>query len=199
MRILHGTTSRDETGSTVGVPLAVDLDGTFLRGDSLRRMAIALALRKPHRLPAALRQLRRGRNHLKLYLWHTVPLDTERARVNTALLAWLRAEAKTGRKIHLATGAPQALAEAVAAAYPFFGTSFGTSEHTNLTGMRKAAVLVENFGEAGFDYVGNARADLAVWRHARAAVVCNASPRLLRQVGREVTAVGPIFPRRVWG
>jgi 4-hydroxybenzoate polyprenyltransferase len=36
----------------------------------------------------------------------------------------------------------------------------------NLTGERKAAVLVERFGHNGYDYVGNAETDRAIWRHA---------------------------------
>ena len=41
---------------------------------------------------------------------------------------------------------------------------------TNLVGAAKATLLVERFGEGGFDYIGNERRDLAVWKHARKAV-----------------------------
>ncbi len=41
----------------------------------------------------------------------------------------------------------------------------------NLKGAAKAAALVERFGEGGFDYVGDTRADLPVWAKAQDAWV----------------------------
>ena len=54
----------------------------------------------------------------------------------------------------------------------------GHLARATLTGSRKAEALVERFGEGGFDYDGNARPDVAVWAHARAAIVCNAPARV---------------------
>jgi 4-hydroxybenzoate polyprenyltransferase len=45
----------------------------------------------------------------------------------------------------------------------------------NLKGARKAAALVERFGERGFAYAGNDRSDLDVWCHANSAIVINAT------------------------
>jgi hypothetical protein len=47
-----------------------------------------------------------------------------------------------------------------------------------VSGARKAQVLTDRFGEKGFDYCGNHRVDLAVWKHARGAIVVNASTAL---------------------
>ena len=41
---------------------------------------------------------------------------------------------------------------------------------TNLAGEAKAAALAARFGERGFDYIGNERRDLAVWKRARRAI-----------------------------
>ena len=53
---------------------------------------------------------------------------------------------------------------------------------TNLAGAAKARALVERFGEGGFDYVGNERRDLAVWRRARRIVGVGLPARLAREV-----------------
>jgi 4-hydroxybenzoate polyprenyltransferase len=71
----------------------------------------------------------------------------------------------------------------------------------NVSGDAKRAALVERFGEKGFDYVGNERADECVWRSARKAVVVGTNRQAAR-AGR-VANLGRIFaaPRsgpKVW-
>ncbi|MEO5559083.1 MAG: UbiA family prenyltransferase, partial [Dokdonella sp.] len=62
----------------------------------------------------------------------------------------------------------------------------------------KGDALCECYGERGFDYAGNARTDLHVWRHARRAIVANASSGLLRRV-RAQCDVERVFERRAGG
>ena len=47
----------------------------------------------------------------------------------------------------------------------------------NLKGAQKAQALVDRFGLRGFDYAGNAKDDLPVWRQARNAL--SSMPRLM--------------------
>ena len=109
------------------VPLVVDLDGTFFRGDTLQHMAIRLALRRPQRIPGAILSLRRGRASLKSHLWMHSGLRVGDLRVSARLGEWLDGQAAAGRPIHLATGAPQPLADAVAREWPLFTDAMGTS------------------------------------------------------------------------
>lgn len=48
----------------------------------------------------------------------------------------------------------------------------------------KAERLVQVYGEGGFDYAGDSRNDLAVWCHARRAIVVNPAPGLLSDLTR---------------
>ncbi len=50
----------------------------------------------------------------------------------------------------------------------------------NLAGEAKRAVLVREFGENGFDYIGDSQADLAVWASARRSWSVNARARVRR-------------------
>jgi hypothetical protein len=47
----------------------------------------------------------------------------------------------------------------------------------NLPGSAKADLLVTRFGQHGFDYLGNGRADLAIWSVAQARVAVSANAR----------------------
>jgi phosphoserine phosphatase len=166
------------------VPLVVDLDGTLTPGDTLARMALRLALRRPWALPGMLASLRQGRDALKLYLWERAPIDAARLPLSPTLAAWLRAEAETGRPVLVASGSPQPLVDALVLAHPFLSEGLGTRLGHNLTGARKALALVQRFGDGGFDYVGNSRADLPVWSQARRAILCNAPRRVAREARR---------------
>jgi 4-hydroxybenzoate polyprenyltransferase len=94
------------------------------------------------------------------------------------LLAWLREERASGRRLVLCTASDQKLADGVAAHLGLFDTVMGSDGHTNLAGAAKAAALVARFGERGFDYAGNSSDDLPVWQAAREAIVVAAPKRV---------------------
>lgn len=162
--------------------MAVDLDGSFLLVDSLARLRLRLLTRKPHRFLALRRRRRQGKDAAKIFLWEHGGLQVADLPVNQPLLDWLTSQRAAGRQVVLATGSADGLAQAVAAAYPVFTDAMGTRPGLNLTGPRKAAALVERFGERGFDYAGDDEADLAVWAHARKAVLCGVTDEVRRAV-----------------
>ena len=54
---------------------------------------------------------------------------------------------------------------------------------------------MSEFGERGFDYVGNGSRDIAVWSSARKAVVVNPNRQLLQAVAK-VAEVQSVFEDR---
>ncbi len=164
-------------------PLVVDVDGTLVRGDLLVEGAVRLlAVRPLDALALPFRSLG-GRAALKRRVAGAVPLPPETLALNPAVVDEIAAARSAGREVWLASAADELavapLAEAVGA------TGFFASDgRTNLAGDAKAAVLVERFGEGGFDYIGNERRDLSVWKHARRAIGVGLSSRLARAVRR---------------
>ena len=175
------------------VPVVADMDGTFFVTDSTRAMTARLA-RRPFRRLGLARRIRRGdKAATKIYLHRhsRVPLDAFEPRPQ--LHEWLAEEARRGRPVYLATGAPQALADEVAAEYPWLTGAFGTRPEVNLTGPRKAGFLQDRFGPRGFDYAGDSWADLEVWRVARRAILCGV-PRELAEAVAAVCEIDRAFP-----
>ena len=177
-------------------PLCVDLDGTLCRSDTLVESLLVALKKKPWLLfwlplwllrgPAAFKQqVARAAFSAGFGVAH-LPWRRE-------LLDWLRTEAARGRPLVLATGADAAIADAVVEYCGLFGRVFASDGHHNLTGIRKAAALVAAYGEKGFDYAGNERLDVKVWQHAGAAVVADATPRLLHAAAA-VAPVAQQFP-----
>jgi len=153
------------------VPLCVDLDGTLVATDLLVECAVALFVRRPWLLVLVPWWLAGGRARLKREIARRSPADLDRLPYREEILDWMRAQARAGRALVLATGADALAATRVAAHAGCFGDVLASDGTHNLTGHRKASRLCERYGAQGFDYAGNHRVDLAVWRHARHALV----------------------------
>jgi 4-hydroxybenzoate polyprenyltransferase len=159
---------------SAGLPICVDLDGTLTRCDTLIDTLVS-GMRNWRVWRAQARVLTRGRAAMKQELAGIEPVDASSLPYNEGLLDYLRAEKARGRMLILATAADRATAAAVNAHLRLFDEIFASDGTKNLKGARKAAALVERFGEGGFVYAGNDRSDLEVWRHANSAIVVNAS------------------------
>jgi 4-hydroxybenzoate polyprenyltransferase len=161
---------------TSSPPLIVDLDGSLLRTDSLHEY-LALALTRPTLLLNALGQYARGgRAGLKRGLASGASLDASVLPVNEEVVAILRSASASGRAVYLATGADLRIADEMAARFPEITGAFASDGVTNLTGTRKAERLVREFGAGKFDYVGDSKKDLPVWRQARSAYLVTVRP-----------------------
>lgn len=173
-------------------PLVVDLDGTLIKTDLLVESVCSLLRQGPLSLFALPVWLLKGRAHLKREIAQRVQLDPALLPYRTELVDYLRAEHEKGRAIVLATASDERFAGQVADHLRVFDTVLASDGITNLAAERKRERLVAQFGEKGFDYVGNESRDLAVWSSARKAIVVNPKPRLKRAVVK-VTLVESVF------
>ena len=162
-------------------PLVVDVDGTLVSGDLLIEGAARLIAASPLSLLALPLWLAGGRAALKRKIARAVALPPSTLVLNPAVLDEIAAARSAGREVLLVSASDEQavapLAEAVGAA-----GCLASDGRTNLVGRTKAAALVERFGEKGFDYIGNERRDLAVWKHARRAIGVNLPTRLVQAV-----------------
>lgn len=173
------------------VPLCVDLDGTLIRSDLLVESALTLLSHNPLLLFPMFGWLLRGKAHLKREIARRVELDAVHLPYNTDVLAWVR-EQQALRQVVLCTASDEALAKLVADHVGGFDAVLASDGQRNLSGSQKAQALVALYGEGGFDYVGNAKVDLKVWKHARAAITVEAGSSLTQAASR-VTKVDRQF------
>jgi 4-hydroxybenzoate polyprenyltransferase/phosphoserine phosphatase len=158
-------------------PLCVDLDGTLIRSDLLLE-SLFIAIRSDASLILRLPFIAaRGRAALKAALAECADIDPALLPYNEAVLAFVREQRAGGRRIVLASASHRRLVEPVARHLGLFDAVEATEGASNLKGQKKADRLIERFGERGFDYIGDAAADGAVWKHARQALVVGAKPR----------------------
>jgi 4-hydroxybenzoate polyprenyltransferase len=167
-------------------PLCVNLDGTLIRTSLLTEGLLSLAsqrngLSKLWRISTSHAGLEHVGAHANVNM-ATIPYNEE-------FLAVLREQKANGRRIVLATAADVRMAQAIADHLGLFDEVIASDGTSDLKGRAKARELVRRFSYKGFDYAGNSRADLAVWRQADQIILVNASPRLVSKA----RAIGPVI------
>jgi 4-hydroxybenzoate polyprenyltransferase/phosphoserine phosphatase len=174
-------------------PLCVDLDGTLIRSDLLQESLLLLVKRNPLYLLSLPAWFLRGAAVLKAEVALRVTVQAEVLPYNHEVIRWLETERDAGRPLCLCSASNQCLADQVARHLGLFDQVLASNRRTNLSGMAKAASLVQHFGERGFDYCGSKRRDLDVWRRAQGAILVGAGPALQRDTARS-TRVLRTFP-----
>ncbi|MEM7318462.1 MAG: UbiA family prenyltransferase [Pseudomonadota bacterium] len=180
------------------VALVVDLDGTLCRSDTMLDAAADLLSRQPLTALRLAVTLRKGKQGFKRYLAQHAVFDPALLPYNQDVLDQIDQARSEGREVALVSASHQAQVDAVAAHLDLFDVAVGTGggdapTGRNLKGEDKARFLVERYGCAGFDYVGDSPADIPVWKQARQAFAVNPDSGLLgraRRNGVDLTSTG---------
>jgi 4-hydroxybenzoate polyprenyltransferase/phosphoserine phosphatase len=175
------------------IPLIVDLDGTLSRTDTLVESLLRLLSVRPLRVLLMLPGFFRSRAKFKQDVAARASLDPATLVYNEEVLRLAAVAREDERPVFLVTGADASVAHAVAGHLRIFDGVFASDGHTNLTREHKASLLVDRFGLQGYAYIGDAAADVPVWRDAGAAIVVAPRASLLRAargVCADVTVLG---------
>jgi len=191
----HSRNDASLVSRTVSKPLCVDLDGTLIQTDSLIESVLSIVSDSAGlmKLPQLMTT---SRAVFKQRVGALAKLAPEILPFNAELIEYLREQKLKGRRIVLATAADERTARAIVEPLDLFDDIVASNGARNLKGEEKAKELVRLYGRKGFDYAGDSRADLAVWRDADGIVIVNASAavkREARRLGRVVAEfdVGP--------
>ena len=169
---------QQSTSSSSSRPLCVDLDGTLVKGDTLFDSLLVLARTQPLALLRVPAWMVKGKATVKAEVGKRVSLDVRHLPYNRTLIEYLETEKGEGRRIYLTTGADQSLAQRIADHLGLFDGVLASDGQTNLTAGNKLEGLRQAFGDEGYDYIGNARTDIALLVHASSAMIANPVPGL---------------------
>lgn len=147
-----------------------DLDHTLIKTDLLFEALLKLIKKYPLTLFLLPFWLLGGKVLLKKNIFNKVEIDPETLPYNQKLFDFLKNEKENGAKLILATASPQRFADKIAAHLKIFDEVFGTTDKLNLKGSNKAKLLVEKYGEKGFIYAGDSKADYKIWDLASGAI-----------------------------
>lgn len=169
--------------------LVVDLDGTLLRSDMLFESfwsAFGRDWRSPFLSVAALRG---GRASLKRHLADASAVEASTLPYDQQVIAYVEAWRRSGGRTALVTASDSNLSVAIADHLGIFDEVHGSDGKLNLKGENKGKFLEERFGSKGFAYIGDAKADLPVWKRAAKAITVNAPAALRREAEQNSDSV----------
>jgi 4-hydroxybenzoate polyprenyltransferase len=181
-------------------PIAVDLDGTLLLGDSLHEGLLSLLMRRPWLVFPLVLTLLAGKAAFKSYVAERTTLCRE-APLHAELLGYLTEQKRLGRRIGLFSAADQRIVDAVAARVGLFTIAKGSNGGRNLSGADKLVAIREAYGDR-FVYAGDAHVDLPIWRESEAVILVGRTTALRARLGPATTIErafeGPRASPAVW-
>ena len=166
-------------------PLCVDLDGTLIASDSLYEGLFQLVKKKPFYFFLLPFWLLKGRAFLKSRIAENIEFKVDFLPYNNEIIEYLQSEKKTGRKIILATAASEILANKIAEKIGLFDEVIASNGTNNLFGKMKLDVLVERFGNKGYDYIGNSLSDMHIWKGADKVLVVSTKKNFIQEVEKK--------------
>jgi 4-hydroxybenzoate polyprenyltransferase len=174
------------------VPLAIDLDGTLIQTDSLIESLLILFKQNPLLIFALPVWLAQGKACLKRQAARRAALDVSSLPYHIGLLTYLRDQHHENRPLVLATGADEHIARQIAGYLQIFDRVMASDGRNNLSGAAKRDRLKAEFGNGGFDYVGNSHTDRWVWQAARRVMVTG-TPLRIEKLRTRLTNVERLF------
>lgn len=163
----------------------VDLDGTLIRTDLLHEAALELFTQSPWLLLRVLLKLSHGRAALKKAMSEAITPEVTLLPFRKEVLEFIASQQSLDREIILATATDYAWAYSIADELRVFDSILSSDGARNLKGTTKLDAIQEYCranGHVRFDYVGDAHADLPIWREAHGIYLVAPSRRLLKKV-----------------
>jgi 4-hydroxybenzoate polyprenyltransferase len=133
-----------------------------------------------------------GKARFKHEIAQRADVDVKHLPYDTGFLEYLHEQHRQGRRLVLATASHEKYAQQVANHLGIFAEVMASNAGINLKGAVKGRQLIERFGIGGFDYAGNARADLAILPHARRTILVNPE-RGVESAARGVARIERVF------
>jgi len=177
------------------IPLVVDLDGTLVKTDLFFEAAFVFIRKHPLNIFRLCLWMLKGKAYCKAMVAAVVDLNVQQLPFQNEFLEFLEGEKAKGRRLVLATAADEKYALQIAEHITVFDDVLASSENYNMAGTNKAKKLIELFGEKGFDYAGNAKVDVKVWKHVQNAIVVNPFRGVLKRA-KSFATITQVFDDR---
>lgn len=145
--------------------IVVDLDGTLIKSDSLLESYLLYIKKFPIKFFLPIFWLFKGKLNLKNKIANWVVPNAKFFPYNYELINWLKKQKEEGAVLILATASHQKIAKSVFDHIDIFD-DFIASKNINLSSSEKRCKLVERYGDFKFEYVGNSKDDISVWKSA---------------------------------
>ena len=159
--------------------LFVDLDGTLIKEDLSNLAFINLLKQSPLKLTFYLFVfLIRGKPYLKEKISKNYNIPFSKLTFNKSALNYIREVKNRHRVVYLISGSHQILVDQIDQHLKIFFECFGTRNDFNMVGNNKVKFINNKLNILEFDYLGNSKKDLPIWKHCKRIIYTNVSTNL---------------------
>jgi phosphoserine phosphatase len=156
--------------------LFVDLDGTLIKEDLSNLAFMDYLKKKPlNTLFHLIIFLFKGKPYLKEKISRDFRVPFESLTFNKAALNYVKDIKNRHRVVYLISGSHQILVDQIDNRLKIFFESFGTQGDFNMVGQKKVNFINEKLNIQDFDYFGNSRKDLPIWKYCKRIIYTNVS------------------------
>jgi len=160
-----------EAKSNLLSPLYVDLDGTFIKSDTLFESLLVVSKRNPFIIFMCFIWIFKGKSFMKAKLAQLADIAMELMPLNTEFYDFLLDEKAKNRQIILATASNEKYAQNVCRNYDIFDSYMSSDASTNLKGAQKLYKIQEQ--STRFAYAGNSSEDFVIFAQAEESYLVN--------------------------
>ena len=156
--------------------LFVDLDGTLIKED-LSNLAFKDCFKKKplNTLYHLIIFLFKGKPYLKEIISRDFKVPFGSLTFNKGALDYVRDIKNRHRVVYLISGSHQILVNQIDNHLKIFFESFGTQDNFNMVGINKVKFINKKLNIQDFDYFGNSRKDLPIWKYCKRIIYTNVS------------------------
>ena len=166
-------------------PLFVDLDGTLVSTDTLWESCLLYLKGHPLQFWKLIIWLSSGRAHFKDQIAKKVIPNAETLPYRCKVIEYISNAKNSGRDVYLITAANQRIADSISKHLKIFTSTIGSGSSINLKGENKLAVIQGIISTNKFDYIGDSKADITIWRAAHTAIISTNKTSLINQVKKD--------------
>jgi 4-hydroxybenzoate polyprenyltransferase len=168
------------------IPLCVDLDGTLIPTDCLSESIVELLRNNFFMIFLLPFWLIKGKAFFKEKIVSRIIPKPDELPYNEDIIEYLKLQKEEGRELILVTASHQRIAVRIGEYLNIFDELIGSDLDRRTKGKSKQKYLVDRFGEMGFDYAGDSKADLHVWKSARKAIIVHPKDNTLEKANKIV-------------
>ena len=156
--------------------LFVDLDGTLIKEDLSNLAFMDYLKKKPlNTVYHLIIFLFKGKPYLKEIISRDFKIPFESLTFNKGALDYVRDIKNRHRVVYLISGSHQILVNQINNHLKIFFDSFGTQDNFNMVGINKVKFINKKLNIQDFDYFGNSRKDLPIWKYCKRIIYTNVS------------------------
>ena len=123
-----------------------------------------------------------GRPYLKERISRNYSVDLSKLKKNNSCIEYIRVAKNSNRDVYLISGSHQLLVDQISNQLNLFNDVFGTHKNFNMIGKNKIAYINQKLKIFDFDYIGNSKQDLSIWKYTKKVIFTNATPSLRKQI-----------------